>query len=107
MSDIIHQDGVSRSYRILDAGEKVVGNATVALQASTYPCGLVWVGAPTPDHAKGAENTGRILIGDASAQVQTLDTTDSGGRYIPISDAATLFLTGFNAGDAVEYIIWG
>lgn len=106
----VEPKGLAGSYGVLSQGELAVGNANVQLTATSTPCAMVWVGAPTSDHTGGA-NTGRILVGtNASTQVLggiPIETTDYKGFFIPIKDASQLYFEGFNAGDVVEYQIWG
>ena len=92
-------------------GEKSVGNATVRLTTSSVPCSGVWIGAPTANHAKGGTNTGAILAGIGASSVanksggQYLANNDYTGFVVPVDNANQLYLTGFNANDAVEYQI--
>lgn len=99
--------GVAASGQIVAQGERTVGAATVQLSATSYPCHAVWVGAPTAVHTKGSANTGNILIGKESggnaSGGQTLTNDNYLGFLIPVSDASLLYLTGFNANDAVEW----
>jgi hypothetical protein len=103
--------GVSRSGSFTQ-GEKAVGNATVQLVETSTPCAWVWVGAPTANHAGGV-NTGVILVGvgpDTAGNQsggRTIANNDYAGQVIVIDDASKLYLTGFNAGDTLEYQIGG
>jgi len=90
-------------------GSKAVGNTTVRLIVTSTPCDYVRICAPTGDHTAGA-NTGNILIGTNS------DGNDAGGiglvkeNYVgvdyPVRNANLVYLTGFNAGDVVEFQIF-
>lgn len=103
--------GVSRSGRIVAQGQLAVGNATVQFSATAVGCALVWVGAPSANHTKGSQNTGRILIGKESGGNagggRPLETTDYAGFLIPVNDLSHLYATGFNANDVVEYQAYG
>lgn len=103
----IRSDGVARSYGILEVGELVVGIATTRIKTASFPCALIWVGAPTAQHVAAAANTTPILIGNVTAQTMTLDPADTSGFHLPLRDAADVYFTGFTAGDVVEYIIFG
>ena len=102
--------GISGSYGIIAQGELAVGASNVQLSASSVPCALVWIGAPSANHT-GGSNTGDILVGkDATTQVLggiTVANTNVQGFFIPIKDANLLYAKGFNAGDVLEYQIWG
>ena len=103
-------NGVANSASLHEQGEKSVGAATVQLVSSPLACSFVWVGAPTANHTVGEANTGNILIGKEStgnaSGGMVLAATDTKGFLILCNDASKLFLTGFNAGDVVEYQIW-
>lgn len=94
---------------IVAQGELVVGSGTVRLVAATTACKRVWIGAPTANHTVGAANDGNILIGgNASSNASggiPLAPTDTAGVWIWVPDAGDIYLTGFNAGDVVEYMI--
>lgn len=101
---------VNLGGHLLAQGEKTVGSGTVQLTTTIKQCSRIWFGAPTANHTKGAANTGRILIGitaagNASGGVP-LETNNLTGFYLHINDASKVYLTGFNAGDVVEYQIW-
>lgn len=95
--------------RAIEQGEKVVGNATVQLTTDTTPCQGVMIAAPSASNAVGEANTGNILIGFASSNNDaggfTLANTNTVGILIPVSNPSLIYLTGFNAGDVVEYQI--
>lgn len=90
-------------------GEKVVGNGTVQLIETPTRCQGVMISAPSASNTAGEANTGNILIGFSSEGNAsggfTLEPTNVAGILLPVSDASILYLTGFNAGDAVEYQI--
>lgn len=102
--------GVGASFSSIVQGEKVVGSGTVQLVSTSTPCIAVWVGAPTANHTVGETNTGNILVGGASggnaSGGRTLENDDYDGFLVLCADASLLYLTGFNAGDVVEYQIY-
>lgn len=106
--------GTSRSGRIIAQGQLAVGSTTVQFSATAVPCALVWVGAPSANHTKGSQNTGRILVGKATLGEggnagggRPIETTDYAGFLIPVNDLSHLWATGFNANDVVEYQAYG
>lgn len=103
-------DYVNLSGDIVDQGEKVVGDNTVQLTATSQKCSRVWIGAPTTNHTAGEVNTSNILIGNnaegnASGGV-TLENDNYQGIWLAVNDPSKIYLTGFAAGDAVEYQLW-
>tara|TARA_B100001245_G_scaffold235487_1_gene223450 strand:- start:1613 stop:2002 length:390 start_codon:yes stop_codon:yes gene_type:complete len=90
-------------------GSKVVGSGTVQLTDSDIPCEYVWLCAPTANHSAGV-NDGDILIGTSSVSNNVGGVALVADRYegvvFPIKNANLLYLTGFNAGDVVEYQIF-
>lgn len=106
-----HNDGVAYSpTAISDQGEKSVGAATVQLAATATPCTSVWLGAPTAQHTVGELNTSPILVGKESGGNESggipIEADNHKGVLILIDDASKLYLTGFTAGDVVEYQIF-
>ena len=108
------------SSAIVAQGQKTVGDtsggggagAPVALVSVPTPCSKVWIGAPTASHTKGGTNTGNILIGNAATHTlmksgaMCLKNSDYAGITLLVTDASTIKLAGFNADDAVEYMIF-
>jgi hypothetical protein len=94
---------------IIAQGEKAVGAATVQLVATSTPCQRVWIGAPSSRHTKGSANGAPVLVGSSASSNasggQYLGTDDYAGFWVPVSDASLIYLTGFSAGDVVEYQI--
>ena len=90
-------------------GSKAVGSATVQLTASSTPCDYVRICAPTANHTAGA-NTGHILIGTNSTSNITGGIGLANSNYVgvdyPVRDANLVYLTGFNAGDCVEFQVF-
>lgn len=90
-------------------GNKTVGNATVQLTSVSTPCDYIRICAPTSDHTAGV-NTSNILIGtDDSTNVAGgvgLAVTNYEGVIYPVRNANLVYLTGFTAGDSVEYQIF-
>lgn len=103
-------NGVASSAALHEQGERTVGAATVQLVSQSLACAFIWVGAPTANHTVGAANDGNILIGGASggnaSGGMVLEATDTKGFIILCNDPSKVYLTGFNAGDVVEYQIW-
>jgi hypothetical protein len=102
---------VSFAGSIVGQGEKTVGSGTVQLTATSTPCSRVWIGAPTARHTKAGTNTTPVLVGGSSTSNASggipLATDNAAGFWLPVSDASAVYLTGFTAGDAVEYLIVG
>lgn len=110
-SGAIRVDGAAVTVKNIGGGERLVGSGTVQLTATKTPCTRVWIGAPTSNHRVGAQNTGNILVGgNATSNIEggiALVNTNYTGFYIDIDDASKVYLTGFNAGDVVEFLVLG
>ena len=98
-------------------GSRSVGNDTVAL-FDTLPSELTGITteyirfiAPTPNHTAGQNTTlSYILIGQNETSNVVggvgLYFRDAGGIIYPCRDPSLVYLTGFNATDAVEFQIF-
>lgn len=107
----VRQDGMAGSFnKIVAQGELAVGAATVQLLAASTPCSCIWLGAPTADHTVGAANTSNVLVGKESGGNKSggipVETDNALGFYYPVANANMLFLTGFTAGDRIEYQVY-
>ena len=104
--------GVAISPNTIAQGELVVGSATVQLSSTSIPCSYVLLSAPTANSTVAALNTGDLKVGGQSVTANnisggmTLAIADSKGFIFPVNDANKVYITGFNAGDVVEYMIF-
>jgi hypothetical protein len=105
--------------RIIASGEKAVGSTVggnaVQLVATPTPCLGVILMAPTVKHVTSV-NADFVFAKVAAAAPAHADALLGGialavanyeGIPIPVDDASKVYLAGFVAGDAVEYLILG
>jgi hypothetical protein len=95
---------------LTETGTKVVASASVpeAIKASATPCHGVLVMSPA-SAAGAVVNTTPSLIGVSSvdgANYIYLDKANFEGIYIPISDAAKLYVDIGTGGEAVNFAIF-
>ena len=106
-----HGTPVSLEAPVKLQGSLAVGSNTARITTSSLPCSRLWVGAPTANHSAGT-NTGRILVGTASGTNNAVggipvEADNYAGLFIPCLDASKIYFLGFNAGDCVEYQVFG
>ena len=74
------------------------------LVALSTPCNGVWIGAR---HTAGvASNTREVLIGDSATQNMPIMPTNFEGYFIPINDAAEVYVKVAVNGEGVVYRIF-
>jgi hypothetical protein len=109
--------GVAISPNTITQGQLVVhdgaGVTTTQLSSTSIPCSYVLLSAPTAQSTVAALNTGDLKVGGKSqadggnaSGGMTLAIADSKGFIFPINDANKVYITGFNSGDVVEYMIF-